>query len=51
MEQRFNFILDKTIRQNAQLIIVPVSQAAFNLVSEFPQSDRGTGGFGSTGKS
>lgn len=33
----------------AQLVIVPVVQATFNLVSEFDQSDRGTGGFGSTG--
>ena len=41
----------KPLDRIAQLIIVPVSQAAFNLVSEFPQSDRGTGGFGSTGKS
>ena len=35
----------------AQLVIVPVSQAKFNLVSEFPKSNRGAGGFGSTGKS
>ncbi|WP_434777811.1 dUTP diphosphatase [Neisseria sp. Ec49-e6-T10] len=34
----------------AQMIIVPVVQAQFNLVEEFNQSDRGTGGFGSTGK-
>lgn len=34
----------------AQLVIVPVLQVNFNLVSEFEQSDRGTGGFGSTGK-
>jgi len=33
----------------AQLVIVPVVQATFNLVEEFGQSDRGTGGFGSTG--
>ena len=35
----------------AQLVIVPVSQATFNLVSEYSKSDRGDGGFGSTGKS
>lgn len=34
----------------AQLIIVPVQQAQFNLVDEFNQSDRGAGGFGSTGR-
>ena len=33
----------------AQLVIVPVVQATFNLVDDFGQSDRGTGGFGSTG--
>ena len=33
----------------AQLVIVPVVQATFNLVSEFDQSDRGASGFGSTG--
>ena len=35
----------------AQLVIVPVSQATFNLVSDYAISDRGDGGFGSTGKS
>ena len=34
----------------AQLVIVPVVQARFNLVSEFPASPRGEGGYGSTGK-
>lgn len=33
----------------AQLVIVPVVQAAFNVVSEFTETDRGEGGFGSTG--
>ncbi len=33
----------------AQLVVVPVVQAAFNVVDEFPASDRGAGGFGSTG--
>ncbi|WP_175723328.1 dUTP diphosphatase [Burkholderia ambifaria] len=34
----------------AQLVIVPVVQAQFNIVDEFAQSDRGEGGFGSTGR-
>lgn len=34
----------------AQLVIVPVIQAQFEIVQEFEQSQRGTGGFGSTGK-
>ena len=33
----------------AQLVVVPVVQVAFNLVDEFPASERGAGGFGSTG--
>jgi len=35
----------------AQLVIVPVIQVGFKAVDEFLQSDRGTGGFGSTGQS
>ena len=34
----------------AQLIIVPVLQVGFNIVEEFDSSERGAGGFGSTGK-
>ena len=34
----------------AQLLIVPVVQAQFNIVAEFPASARGEGGYGSTGK-
>ena len=34
----------------AQLVIVPVVQAQFNIVDEFAPSERGAGGFGSTGK-
>ncbi len=34
----------------AQLIIVPVVQVGFNIVEEFGDSERGEGGFGSTGK-
>ena len=34
----------------AQLVIVPVVQAEFNVVDEFETSQRGVGGFGSTGR-
>ena len=34
----------------AQLVIVPVVQASFNVVDDFIASERGEGGFGSTGK-
>jgi dUTP pyrophosphatase len=34
----------------AQLVIVPVVQAAFRAVAEFGSSQRGEGGFGSTGR-
>ena len=34
----------------AQLVIVPVVQAEFEIVDEFAASERGAGGFGSTGK-
>ena len=34
----------------AQLVIVPVLQAQFNVVEDFEASERGEGGFGSTGK-
>jgi dUTP pyrophosphatase len=34
----------------AQLVIVPIQQVGFNVVDEFPSTDRGAGGFGSTGK-
>ncbi|MGO3741982.1 dUTP diphosphatase [Kerstersia sp.] len=33
----------------AQMVIVPVVQAAFEVVETFDSSDRGAGGFGSTG--
>ncbi len=35
----------------AQLVIVPVVQMQMNIVDDFEASDRGQGGFGSTGKS
>ncbi len=34
----------------AQLVIVPVVQAQFRVVEAFGASERGTGGFGSTGR-
>ena len=34
----------------AQLVIVPVVQAQFNLVDDFVATERGAGGYGSTGK-
>jgi len=34
----------------AQMVIVPVVQAQFRRVDEFGESERGEGGFGSTGK-
>ncbi len=35
----------------AQMVIVPVVQAAFRRVDSFDASERGAGGFGSTGRS
>jgi len=35
----------------AQLVFMPVARARFEVVDEFDASDRGTGGFGSTGRS
>ena len=34
----------------AQLVVVPVVPAAFEVVSEFAESDRGAGGFGHSGR-
>lgn len=34
----------------AQLVVVPVVQMQMNVVDDFETSDRGAGGFGSTGK-
>jgi dUTP pyrophosphatase len=34
----------------AQLVVVPVVQVALNVVDDFTTSQRGAGGFGSTGK-
>ena len=38
------------LKRLAQLVVVPVLQVAFNVVDDFDQSERGDGGFGSTGK-
>ncbi len=35
----------------AQLVILPVVQASFNVVDDFDASQRGDGGFGSSGRS
>ena len=40
----------KPLERIAQLVIVPVVQVAFNVVEEFSASERGIGGFGSTGR-
>jgi dUTP pyrophosphatase len=42
------FIIEP-LERIAQLVIVPVVQAQFNIVTEFPASQRGEGGYGSTG--
>jgi len=34
----------------AQMVVVPVVQAEFDVVTEFDQSDRGEGGFGHSGR-
>ena len=34
----------------AQMVVVPVVQVELNVVASFDESDRGAGGFGSTGK-
>ena len=43
----FNITIGERI---AQLVLVPVVQAHFELVEEFDESQRGAGGFGHTGK-
>jgi dUTP pyrophosphatase len=35
----------------AQLVIVPVKQVVFHVVDDFTSTERGQGGFGSTGRS
>ena len=43
------FVLNP-LERLAQLVIVPVVQVAFTIVEEFGASQRGIGGFGSTGQ-
>ena len=43
------FVLDP-MERIAQLVVIPVLQVQLNIVDEFAASDRGAGGFGSTGK-
>lgn len=43
------FVL-QPLERLAQLVIVPVVQAQFRVVTEFAASQRGEGGYGSTGK-
>ena len=43
------FILNP-MERIAQLVVVPVVQVGFNVVDDFAASERGAGGFGSTGK-
>lgn len=43
------FVLEP-LERIAQLVIVPVIQASFNVVNDFQHSQRGEQGFGSTGK-
>jgi len=44
-----DFVLNP-MERIAQLVVVPVVQVGFNIVSEFAESPRAGGGFGSTGK-
>ena len=46
---RTPFILNP-MERIAQLVVVPVVQASFTVVDSFAASERGEGGFGSTGK-
>ena len=46
---RHAFVLEPMERL-AQLVVVPVQQIEFEIVDEFESSDRGAGGFGSTGR-
>ena len=45
-----DFMLEPGERM-AQYVLVPVIQAQFDIVTEFEQSERGSGGFGHTGRS
>ncbi len=43
------FVLNP-LERLAQLVVVPVVQVELNVVDDFAASERGAGGFGSTGK-
>lgn len=43
-----NFVIERGMRI-AQMVIAPYTQAQFSEVLELPESQRGAGGFGSTG--
>jgi dUTP pyrophosphatase len=43
------FVLNP-LERIAQLVVVPVVQVQLNVVEDFEESERGDGGFGSTGK-
>ncbi|TSA10861.1 MAG: dUTP diphosphatase [Betaproteobacteria bacterium] len=45
-----NAFMLNPLERIAQLVVVPVLQVQLNLVDEFDLSERGVGGFGSTGK-
>jgi len=45
-----NAFLINPLERIAQLVILPVMQATFNKVDQFSETERGEGGFGSTGK-
>ena len=45
-----NAFLINPLERIAQLVILPVMQAKFNKVAQFAETERGEGGFGSTGK-
>jgi len=47
---RQDFVL-QPMERLAQLVVVPVQQIEFEIVDEFSDSERGDGGFGSTGRS
>ena len=44
-----NAFLINPLERIAQLVILPVMQAKFNKVEQFSETERGEGGFGSTG--
>jgi len=44
-----SFVIEP-LERIAQLVVVPVLQVGFNFVDTFEESERGEGGFGSTGQ-